>query len=86
MEAVQVQHKDYLTYSQWNIADAIITVTTFYSNYEFYDAMARKCKRKWRYMQEQWESGNYVMSRQSLTFFVQLGNNYTCNSQNSIYS
>ena len=29
-----------------------------------------------------WESGNYVMSRKSLTFFVQLGFNYTFRSQN----
>jgi len=34
-----VQHDNYLTYSQWNITDAIIVVTTLYRNNEFYDAM-----------------------------------------------
>ena len=33
-------------------------------------------------MQELWESGHYVISRQSHTFLVQLGNNCTHNSQN----
>ena len=33
-------------------------------------------------MQKISKSDNYVMTRQSLTFFVQLGNDYTFNSQN----
>ena len=53
-------------------------------NQTYWCCHVRKCKQKWQCMQEQWESGNYVMSRQSLTF--SLGNNFTFKSQNSTRS
>jgi len=36
----QTQLDNHLTYSQRNIADAIIIAATLYSSYEFYNAMA----------------------------------------------
>ena len=39
MEAIQMQHDNYVIYSQWKIADAIIIAMVSYNNSELYNTL-----------------------------------------------